>query len=181
MILAVGSTNRVKIEALEELAQDYEVIKSAKVLGYAVASGVSNQPLSLSETIQGAKNRAQAAFEQCLNCSYSFGMESGLLEAPGTNTGFLEAGVCCIYDGNRCYTGLSCGFELPPRILKLIMHETIELQAACYRSGITDNQTLGAAEGLVGLLTKGRIDRKKYTKQSIIMALSQLENTSWYE
>lgn len=181
MIIAIGTTNPVKIQAVEETIQDYPILAHSKIHSFSVSSDVSDQPLSIEETIQGAKNRARKAFEVCPSCRYSFGIESGLFEANGTQTGFLESTICCIYDGINYHIGLSCGFEVPPQILQLVLEEKRDLGQACYESGITTNAKLGAAEGLVGILSKGRLTRKFYTIQSVITALIQIENHSWYQ
>ena len=118
--------------------------------------------------------------DHALECTYAFGIESGLFEAPGAQTGFLESSICCIYDGKNYILGLSCGFEVPPPILERVLQENMDLGQACYHSGITTNTNLGSAEGLIGILTKGRISRKEYTKQCVITALIQLENAHWY-
>lgn len=49
----LGSLNKVKLEATQEVLNNYEVV------GIAVSSGVSSQPLSDKETILGAINRAK--------------------------------------------------------------------------------------------------------------------------
>ena len=169
-----------QIQALMETVKDYPQLAQAQLLSFAISSGVAEQPLTLQATIQGAKNRAKNAYVACNSCSYSFGIESGLFQAPGTNTGFLEACACCIYDGENYHIGLSCGFEVPPNILSLVLETNIDLNTACHQSGITNNTKLGAGQGLIGLLSKNRIDRKEYTKQSIITTLIQIENDIWY-
>lgn len=181
MIIAVGTTNTIKVQALEEILHDYPLLANGKVKSFNVPSEIAAQPLSLEEIIKGAKNRAKNAFEACGKCTYSFGIESGLFEAVGTQTGFLEACICSIYDGTNYFIGLSCGFEIPPHILELVIDKNHELAQACYESGITSNKKLGSAEGLIGILSKGRIDRKEYTKQCIVTALLQLENLSLYK
>lgn len=180
MIIAIGTTNPIKIQAVEEVLRNYLQFQQANIQSFSAPSEISEQPLSLEETILGAKNRARNAFNACSSCSYSFGIESGLFEANGTATGYLEACICCIYDGTNFYTGLSCGFEIPPHILSLVLDKKRDLSQACYESGITSNAKLGASEGLIGLLSGGRITRKEYTKQCITTALIQLENSSWY-
>ncbi|HEX4839647.1 MAG TPA: DUF84 family protein, partial [Rhabdochlamydiaceae bacterium] len=119
MAIAIGTTNQAKIQALEEILQDYSFFDTKKVIAVSADSGVSNQPLSLQETIQGAKNRAEKAAFSC-DATYGFGIESGLMEAPGTKTGFLHVSVCAIFDGKSHYVGLSTGFEVPPAILSLV-------------------------------------------------------------
>ena len=179
MTVAIGSTNQIKIGALEEVIQEYPDFSGSLVIACEVPSEVSSQPLSLEETIRGAKNRARNAFVAS-GCQYAFGVESGLFEAPGTQSGFLEACICAIYDGVDYYVGLSCGFEIPRQVLDLVLQQKMELSQACHSSGISADSKLGSGEGLIGILTKGRINRKKYTKQCIMTALIQLENSHFY-
>ncbi len=181
MIIAIGTTNAIKIQAVEEVIRNYPQLAKAKVETFSVPSGIAEQPLSLEEIITGAKNRAKNAYDACGSCDYSFGIESGLFEANGTQTGFLEASICCIYDGVNSHIGLSCGFEIPPHILALVLDKNRDLAQACYEAGVTANSKLGAAEGLIGILTKGRINRKDNTKQCVTTALIQLENAAWYQ
>lgn len=180
MIIAVGSTNKIKVEALIEVIKDYHHLAHATIISCAVPSEISEQPLSLEEIIVGAKNRARNAFNSLDDSKYGFGIESGLFEAKGTQTGYLEACICCIYDGVNHHIGLSCGFEIPPHILDFVVKKGKDLSQACYEAGVTTNAKLGSAEGLIGILTNGRVNRKEYTKQCITTALIQLENTSWY-
>lgn len=179
MKIVVGSTNGAKVMAVKEVLADSSRFSKAEVIELSTSSNVANQPLSLQETILGAKNRAINAFSQC-QCHYSFGIESGLMETEGTATGFLHVSVCCIFDGKNAYTGLSSGFELPPKILELVLNQKMDLSQACLHSGISQNAKIGSTEGLVGVLTKGKIDRKEYSKQCVITAILQLENGDWY-
>lgn len=143
-------------------------------------SEVSSQPLSFEEIIKGAQNRARNAFKQQESCTYSIGVESGLFKAPGTMTNYLETCICCIFDGTKFHTGLSCGFEVPPHVLEHVLTKNMNLSEACFHAGITKNEQLGSAEGLIGILTNGKIDRKNYTKQAVITALVQLIHADWY-
>ena len=45
---------------------------------------------------------------------------------------------------------------------------------------ITKKRKIGSGEGLIGILTKGRVSRKDYTKQAIRMAMVQIENPELY-
>jgi non-canonical (house-cleaning) NTP pyrophosphatase len=57
----------------------------------------------------------------------------------------------------------------------------MDIDQAIYHYKISPHQRLGrVAGGMIGLLTKNRITRKEYTKQSIITALIQLENKKLY-
>lgn len=179
MIITVGSTNQAKVLAVKEVLLDSPYFSTFNIVECQVGSDVSDQPITLEETIRGAKNRAKNAFEKC-DCKYSFGIESGLMEAAQTFSGYLHVSLCCIYDGNNYHTGLSTGFEIPPQILDLILDKKMDLSQACLHSAISNNAEIGSTEGLIGVLSKGKIDRKEYSKQCVIAAVLQLENYQWY-
>jgi non-canonical (house-cleaning) NTP pyrophosphatase len=73
MIIAIGTTNPIKIQAVEEVLRNYLQFQQANIQSFSAPSEISEQPLSLEETILGAKNRARNAFNACSSCSYSFG------------------------------------------------------------------------------------------------------------
>ena len=177
MKINVGSKNPVKIRAVKELTADYYFLKGAEVVSVEADAMVSDQPLSMKETIKGAKNRARSAF---LDCDLSFGLESGLIKAPGTITNYLNFTICAIYDGKDYYFGSSSGFELPPKAMELILNQDYELDSAVYKTGLTKKPRVGYTDkGFVGLLTNGRVTRKEYAKQAVVMALIYLENKKY--
>lgn len=141
-------------------------------------SGISEQPKSLDETVQGAVNRARSAFR---DCDYSFGIESGLMKVPHTLTGSMDFCVCAVYDGARHYLGLSSAFEFPPVITKMIHERDVTATDAARLCGLTDSPNIGYEEGIVGILTKGIVTRKDYTMQAIHMALIQVTNSELYQ
>ncbi|RLG70112.1 MAG: inosine/xanthosine triphosphatase, partial [Candidatus Iainarchaeum archaeon] len=62
MLIAVGTTNPVKIEAVRSAIQ--KLWHNAKVQGIYAESGVSYQPKGDEEAIRGAINRAKSALEK---------------------------------------------------------------------------------------------------------------------
>ncbi len=76
MVIAVGSTNEAKVLAVKEALLDSVRFSKVEVIALSVGSDVSDQPISLQETIQGAKNRAKKVFNQSA-CKNGFGLESG--------------------------------------------------------------------------------------------------------
>jgi inosine/xanthosine triphosphatase len=173
MKIGIGSTNKAKVEALNEILQEYPHLKDADILAVSVPSGVADQPKSIDETVQGAMNRAKAAFS---GCDYGVGLESGLMAVPNTKTGFMDVGVCAIFDGNEYHLGLSSAWEAPRKVMRHMLEDGLDMSQAAVKAGLTANAQIGAAEGLVGIMTKGRLTRKEYTKQSIRTALIHLEN-----
>jgi len=180
MVIAVGSTNVAKVNAVREAMMESPRFTSTEIVSVETSSDVSSQPMTLQETIQGAKNRAKNAFERCEGCSYSVGIEGGLMETDEAATGYLHISACSIYDGKHHYIGLSTGFEIPPLILELILDKKMDLSQACLKAGISQNTNIGSTEGLIGVLSKGRMNRKTYSKECVLTALLQLENAEWY-
>ncbi len=182
MFIAIGTKNKAKIQALQQALEEIQCFDDFEILSFSVSSGVADQPLSLEETILGAKNRARASFLQSPSApKHGFGIESGLIEAPGTRTGFLNICVCCAYNGQEYYTGFSTGFEVPFPILRRVVEDKLDLSQACIASGISSNEKIGEEEGLVGILTRGKVNRLEYTKESIHAALVQVVNHAWYD
>ncbi len=169
----VGSTNNVKVEAVREILRDYPHLAHAEVETCETDSGVSAQPKSLEETIEGAINRAKQAFK---NCDLSVGLESGLMSVPKSRTGHMDVCACAIYDGREFYFGLSSAWEFRDRaIIDSMLGGGLDMSEAINRAGLTTNPKIGEEEGAIGILTKGRLTRKEYTKQAIRMALIHLE------
>ncbi|MEK7176859.1 MAG: inosine/xanthosine triphosphatase [Patescibacteria group bacterium] len=173
MKIIVASLNPQKITAVKELITQYPMLANSMVEGVSVPNGISDQPKSLEETITGAINRAKVSIG---DGDYSFGIESGLMAVPHTKTGVMDLCVCAIYDGKNIHLGLSSAFEPPKIIAKLIHEKGMNMSDATAEAGLTTNKNVGAAEGLIGILTHGRLDRLTYTKQAITTALIHLEN-----
>ena len=178
LIVNVGSQNVAKVAAAEQTLKEYEMFKDAKMVGMRVDSGVSEQPLTMEETVQGAVNRAKNCHK---DCDFSIGIESGLIPVPHTISGYMNIGVCAIYDGKRFHLGLAPGFEYPKIAIDKVLKDDIDVSAAYKALALTDNEKLGNTEGgIVGKLTKGRTTRKEYSRQAIIMAMIHLENPGLY-
>ena len=170
MILNIGTKNKCKINALTETIKDYEFIKNSTINSYQTDSGVPEQPMSLEETIYGAKNRSLNCFN---NCKYSFGIESGIFNIDNNN--YMDICACSIYDGNEFHMGLSQSFVIPRKTMNFVLKGQ-DLTLASVNSKLTHKLNLGEEEGIIGILTKGRINRQEYTKSAIQMALINLEN-----
>ena len=177
MKINIGSKNKAKINALEEILKEYPNFLNAEVISKDGSSDISDQPKSLDETIKGAMNRAKNCFD---SCDYSVGLESGLIKVPETKTGYMDTTACAIYDGKNFHLGLSSCFEYPIKLTKYVLEEDIDVSSAAKELGITEKDNLGADEGMIGILTKGRLNRKGLTKQAVVTALIHLENKDLY-
>ncbi|MFP4515025.1 MAG: DUF84 family protein [Parcubacteria group bacterium] len=173
MNIKIATQNLVKVEALKEIILDYNQLKNTTVESLEASSDVSEQPKSLEETIIGAKNRARKVYS---NCDYSFGIESGLMAVPYTKSGYMDVSVCAIFDGKDYHLGLSSAWEAPEKVSKLMLEDNLDMNEAAHEAGYTANKKIGSAQGLVGIMTKGRLTRKEYTKQAIRTALIHIDN-----
>ncbi len=178
MQINVGSRNPNKVAAVAEIVKNYPLFESVQVQGVAVSSGVAEQPLGLEETIRGARARALAAYQ--LGADYGFGLESGLIPVPYAKTGYMDVTACVIYDGQEYHQGLSGSFEYPKETTRLVLKEKMDISSAFRKQGLTDKARVGAEEGAIGVLTKGRLPRQAYSQQAITMALIHLENEELY-
>lgn len=178
MRVYIGSLNPSKIAAVADKLKDYSEFKLAEITGVAVSSEVSEQPLGIEETVRGARNRAKAARD--LGAAYGIGLESGLIPVPYTKTGYMDVTVCAIYDGKDYHLGLSSSFEYPKKLTRLVLEENLDISTAAKNMGLTAKEKVGTEEGMIGILTKGRLPRKDYSGQAVTMALIHLENPELY-
>ena len=166
----VASLNKNKIQAVKEGFPFFDV------KGIACRSGVREQPLCLDEIIEGAIFRAKAVFG---DCEYSVGIEDGISLVPQTLSGYMNFCCCAIFDGKRVYLGLGPAFEYPPQCTKRVVNEGITISEAF--KPLTDKPDIGYEEGIIGWLTKGRMNRKDYTKLAVEMAKVQIDNDELYD
>ncbi len=193
MIIAVGSMNRTKVEAVhravygEHHVQCYPSFVSDEIRGYTIPSQVRDQPFGMEETLLGAKNRAMGAFTTGSlegDCRFGIGIEAGLMEIPllrhtDGSPRYEEKTLCLIYDGN-IYFGSSAGFEHPKAVIDCVLRENVDISEAYRRSGFTDSPKIGEEHGSVHLLTTARVQRSQEIADAVRRALIPFENTKMY-
>ena len=160
MKVGVGSKNKTKVDAVVDLLKDYPMFVGAEVEGVA-------------ETVAGAVDRAKQAY---VGREYGFGIEGGLIAVPHTKSGYMEVGVCAIFDGTQIHLGLSPAFEWPKKVIEGILHRGLDGSQAVKAAGLTDQDKLGEQGGTIGMLTHGRINRTEQNRLAVMMALVHLEN-----
>lgn len=166
MRVAVGSKNKVKIEAVRLAFEALWPEKKWQVEGTDVSSGVSDQPMSDEESIQGAYNRARKALK-ALKADYGVGLEGGLQKTGGH---WLDCGWIVAVDkkGNEGI-GSTVKMVVPDKMMELI-HDGEELGIAC--DIIFDMKDVKQGVGHFGLMTKNQITRTSGYKDGVIAALS---------
>ncbi len=161
MKIIVGSHNQTKVDAVKQVFPD-AIVES----GDAPIEEFGH-PKSFEETLQGAKARAEAVFR---NCDLSIGLESGLMRADSTSTGYFETTVCSLFDGSQHYVGAGPAFQWPKEVLTQILEGSDGSQA--FRAvGLTDHVKLGTENGAIYYLTNERVKRVELNVAAIKMAL----------
>ncbi|MCG8470673.1 MAG: inosine/xanthosine triphosphatase [Desulfobacterales bacterium] len=171
--VCVGSENPNKQEAVKRAFAGFPKFKGAEYLSYKAASGVSDQPLGYEETLMGADNRAREAFFSG-KVTLGVGLESGLVEVPGSTTGHMNLTACSLFDGEHFFRGVGPGFELPEIVCEMVVKGQQELDEAVHRAGLSDNTRIGYAQGIIGVLSGGAVTREDYMVPSVTMALVAL-------
>jgi inosine/xanthosine triphosphatase len=140
----LGSLNKVKLAAVKEVFADYQVIP------LAVESGVRAQPLTDSETIQGAKNRAMALPEDGIR----IGLEAGVQMQEGML--FLVNWGVLIDLGKNIYYAGGTRIPLPDFIKEKLLagEELADVMEAHLHKEVRTK------EGAIGYLTEGIVKRK---------------------
>ncbi len=179
MKIAIGTTNKGKIAALKNALSQYPQYADSEIISVSVISGVADQPVGLEATINGAKNRARAAFE-ATNAALAVGLESGIFSVPHTKSEYMDTTACAIYDGQTYHLGLSSCFEYPKAMIEKVIAEGKAIGPIALEMGFADDPKFAEEQGMIGILTKGIVSRTAYSEQAVHMALIHLLNDGHY-
>ncbi|MFH2063272.1 MAG: DUF84 family protein [bacterium] len=177
MKVGVGSHNETKTTAVARAFGASKFFADAVIVACEVKVEEFGHPVGLPAVMAGAKERARQAL---VGCDLGVGLEGGLMEAPGTTTGFVEVCACVIFDGQDFAWGFSPGHEWPSEVTRLIVSGKLDGSQALKRVGLTKHDKIGTTGGGIAILTHGRMDRTEYNRQAVVMALIQLENPEHY-
>jgi inosine/xanthosine triphosphatase len=182
----VGSTNPVKIKATHEAAR--QQWPDVEVVGMAIKSGISEQPLSDEETRQGALQRAQAALDSGLASYVSnnstakkdvvkmlgLGLEGGVFEYGDQlwNTVWAvvvdQEGKIAVANGAR--------FSLPQVIANKIRQGE---EMGPVMESLVGEMDIRSKQGMIGILTQGFITRTQEYASIAKMALGLWYGRKW--
>ncbi|HET7565114.1 MAG TPA: inosine/xanthosine triphosphatase [Gemmatimonadaceae bacterium] len=162
--IAVGSANPVKIRAAQAVLSP--LAPAATIQGVQVASNVPDQPWGDDETIRGARTRALAARE-ALDADMGVGIEGGVVE---DECGLRTCAWAVVVDRNgRMGTGGSLAMPLP-RVVEHAVRAGSELGHAM--DALTGMRDTKHAQGAVGILTDGLVDRQRAYEVLVTYALA---------
>jgi len=167
MLVAVGTSNRIKVEATKEAFEHF--YKNVRVVNVSL-NNLPAQPITLHGTVNGAVTRAKTALGKIKDAEMGVGIEAGLMEIPDANT-YLNVQFAAVFDHNNKLTiGCSPGFQLPDEVAKMVLIERIEVDKAVeFLYNIKD---IGEKRGIIDLMTKGAMSRKELIVNALIMAIA---------
>lgn len=175
-VAVLGSMNPGKLQACQMCFAEWLASRPAGV-GYEINavhtdSGVSEQPMTIEETTQGAKNRAERALKSKDGAAIGIGMESGVFILDGK---YFDFCVVSVFDGSRHCIGISSMFALPPAVAATFQERGYN--QSFKDAGVEPDEN---GDGVLAHMSGGALSRPKQMKESFMMALLQLHNPSLY-
>lgn len=164
VILAVGSKNPVKINAVEKVFK--KIFKNVEINGFDVASGVAEQPLSDVEAVRGAENRAINA-QKAGNADFGVGLEGATVEMEW---GMFLTGWIAVAD-KKGIIGRASGGRIPiPDAIAQKIRMGMELGPLM--DNIVKSENTKQKGGAVGFFTKNFISRTEAFENNLYYALA---------
>ncbi len=173
--IGVGSKNPAKIEAVKSafIKMGFDI----EAYSIEVDSGVSDQPFSDEETIEGAIHRAKNVLSHSNDAfDYGIGLEGGVIE---TEYGAFVCNWGAIIDRDG-KVGIGGGNRI------LLPQNIIERLKIGYELGdvidqVTGKHDIKKNEGTIGILTQGNITRSEVFQDVVITAFSRFLSPDLYE
>jgi len=163
MIIAVGSTNRVKVDAVAQGLQG----ETITLISHPAASLVRDQPLSDEETLQGAINRAKECLDKT-QAAVAFGLEGGLV--------FMNDQVYLCHWGalvdrnDNLHISNSPLLRLPQEYREGLLNGQNLDDMMAHFTGIAN---IGKKEGAMGYFTQNRLTRSQVLAQTVKILFGQ--------
>lgn len=174
MIIAVGSTNKTKINPVKQVFKHH--FKNVKIIGVKVDSKVRDQPLSDDEMFKGAYNRAKNALKTVKKAKFGVGIEGGIHKH---SYGWFERSLIVIIDKKGNFgIGASGGLALPKPVVEKI-NKGVNLEQAI--DELFGTKKIGEGIGMFGIMTKGVVTRTEGVKHGVAFALARFLHSHIYE
>jgi inosine/xanthosine triphosphatase len=170
MLVLVGSTNPVKIEATKAAFSRY--FKNVEVRGVPTESGVPHQPIGR-ETFQGAENRVRALddFDAKHNIAadYMVGIEGGIIKMDGR---WFSLGCMCILDQDKKIAfGTSPLFLLPKFMVRDLLQGK---ELGIITDELTGETNSKQKAGAIGWFTNNVMSRQELYTAGLLVTLAPL-------
>ncbi|MEL6310132.1 MAG: inosine/xanthosine triphosphatase [Chloroflexota bacterium] len=164
--IIVASKNPVKIDATRMGFSQMFPAWKLSVSGISVPSGVTDQPMTSAETLQGAFNRAQTAAIEQPTADFTIGIEGGI--EPDAQGRLMVFAWVVVRSGERIGQAQTGVFYLPDEVAELVRdgHELGHADDIVFQRDNSKQNT-----GSIGILTDDAITRTTYYVPAVVMAL----------
>lgn len=172
--IVVASHNPVKANATLAGFERMFPGTEFRLQAISVDSGVSHQPMTETETLTGAENRAGAARDACPDADFWVGIEGGIEDF--SHGMVAHAWIVVIADG-ATGKGRTGGFLLPENVARMV-REGVELGHANDR--VFGRENSKQQEGAIGLLTGNVLDRTELYEHGVLLALAPIKGSEYF-
>ncbi len=169
MKVAVGTKNPAKLRAIHAALVTVFKQQHVEIIGIEVSSGVADQPMNDSESMQGAFTRANNALREVKGADLGIGLEGGLQQID--DVWFAGNIACAITKQLQVGYGISQKVSVPKEIIIEIEKGKDLSEATHAITGIAD---IGKKQGLLGYVTDNLITRESASEQAIIAAITSV-------
>ncbi|MGE7622755.1 DUF84 family protein [Viridibacillus sp. NPDC096237] len=166
MLVAIGTENKAKTGAVEAVVKQF-IDDELEFQHIAVASGVSAQPMSDSETREGAINRAKNT-RNVSNAEFSFGLEGGVKVIDGIMY-VCNWGALVLKDGH-VITAAGAQIPLPETVAQKVKSGR---ELGPVMDEFTQQHDIRQHSGAIGIFTHDLIDRKEMFEHVIKLLIGQ--------
>lgn len=165
--VAVGSKNPVKVGAVQAAFEAYWPELGCEIKAVDVSSGVSAQPMTDKESLQGARNRARRALDAFPAAAYGVGIEGGLQQI---DTVWMDTQwVVVVNRAGKSAIGQSVRIEVPDRMVALIQQG---LEMGDVIDTVFGQTNMKQAGGYIKEVTQGLINREQLCYGAVVSALA---------
>jgi inosine/xanthosine triphosphatase len=173
--IAVASQNPVKLNAVLGGFERMFPQETFEVRGVDVNSGVNSQPMGDEETLRGANQRVAEAMGSVRDVDYWVGIEGGAIEDDGDLYAFAWV---VVQSAQRCSRSRTGTFLIPPQVADLV-RKGLELGDA--DDVVFKRKNSKQADGAIGLLTGGVLDRAGFYEHAVLLALAPFKSPDVYQ
>lgn len=165
-LVAVGSTNRTKIKAVQT------VFPTEDVISIDAASNVRAQPVGDIETKAGARNRAIAARDEA-GATIGIGLEGGIDVID--NLLFLCNWGALVSEGGEIVYASGARIQLPQSFQQSLLART---ELSSLMNAYQNRTDIRSQEGAVGIFSNGEVDRSQLFIHVVRLLKGQMDY--WY-
>ncbi len=175
----VGSTNKVKVNAVKQACQGSPV--TADVKGFSVESGVSAQPMSDAETRRGATFRARAALAAGLSQqpqiqgALGIGLEGGVFEHED-GTLWSTVWVVVVDQSGNLWESNGARFPVPQVVANKIKAGG---EMGPVVTAMTGMPSVKEEQGMIGIITRDFTNRTEEYSSIARLALGLWYGREW--